>query len=816
LLHECTLRAAIQENNALGGSNRIVLPAGAYVLRITGQNEDNALTGDLDLHGSLAIEGASVNKVTVDAAGLDRVFDVQPDARVQISGMTVQGGSYAGIRNRGALALGNCAVARNANAGDGGGIANTGSLALHYTTISENSANRFVSSPGNGGGVANTGELTTEKSAIYDNTSVGNGGGLWSSGQVELTNSTISNNRAEAGAGIYLSGGDATLNNVTISINLGNASGGIQNAGAELAMSNSILGSNLAQMSPSDCAGAIVSKGYNLIQSEEGCLISGDGTGDILGKNPVLGPLGLDGGQVPLHPLLATSPAIDAGNPAVPGSTACSCAATDQRDTTRPQSARCDIGAYERLAKPPALNFQVSAARRKDASTSRRVLAWTVDSDSDWNTNSDRRIALARWTTTGWHIEQPSALPAGADSPSVALDSGSEVRLVFLQRRKDADGVTDTGIGTQAAVYGARYTAQGIGYSWVVAPVLDTRGNIVRGESPLVATQNGHTVTVFRRFGDAGTTGALGQLAVSTDFGAPIYIATDMQEHWQPALALDSGTGDAIILSVARPAAVQSRGANADSPPCLTSATPALNSAASAVLSTTSDPVESFVVKNDADAALDSALIVSQQHPQPGATVDVSATVRNLGRLPLSGLKVTFYSGTPSAGVNLGVEQVTGTLQPGAFRSVAFSILVPHDTPIVSARVSGTEDVNPTNNDAVGDLSTLPPPRFLNVSALRGTRSALRLHWLAPQAPGVAGYRILRAVTSGGPYELVGQTTATTFDDLMLTPGQRYYYIVQAYDTAPFRGGQVAESPPSAESSGQLPSWRVFLPAISR
>jgi hypothetical protein len=51
--------------------------------------------------------------------------------------------------------------------------------------------------------------------------------------------------------------------------------------------------------------------------------------------------------------LLTGSPAIDAGNPAAPGSTALACPATDQRGVARPQDgnsdgqAVCDIGAFE-------------------------------------------------------------------------------------------------------------------------------------------------------------------------------------------------------------------------------------------------------------------------------------------------------------------------------------------------------------------------------------------------------------------------------------------------------------------------------------
>ena len=73
-----------------------------------------------------------------------------------------------------------------------------------------------------------------------------------------------------------------------------------------------------------------------------------DGTGDLTTTTPasVLSPtLANNGGPTFTHALLAGSPAINAGNPADPGSVDRACALLDQRGFTRPD--RCDIGAYE-------------------------------------------------------------------------------------------------------------------------------------------------------------------------------------------------------------------------------------------------------------------------------------------------------------------------------------------------------------------------------------------------------------------------------------------------------------------------------------
>src|SRR6188474_79601 len=46
---QCTLRAAIQQANALGGRHDIVLTGGRFTLTQTGRDEDAAASGDLDV-----------------------------------------------------------------------------------------------------------------------------------------------------------------------------------------------------------------------------------------------------------------------------------------------------------------------------------------------------------------------------------------------------------------------------------------------------------------------------------------------------------------------------------------------------------------------------------------------------------------------------------------------------------------------------------------------------------------------------------------------------------------------------------------------
>ncbi len=113
-------------------------------------------------------------------------------------------------------------------------------------------------------------------------------------------------------------------------------------------MRNTILAGNVdGGGEKPDCAATIESEGYNLVQSTLGCAFDGDTTGNLTGVSPLLGPLADNGGLTQTHPLLAGSPALDAGSPLVPGTGGQSCSALDQRGVPRPQPSRCDIGAYE-------------------------------------------------------------------------------------------------------------------------------------------------------------------------------------------------------------------------------------------------------------------------------------------------------------------------------------------------------------------------------------------------------------------------------------------------------------------------------------
>jgi hypothetical protein len=87
----CSLRAAVMEANLSAGPDTIVLLEDIYQLTITGIEEDNAATGDLDIKGTLTITGAGFDKTIIDAElSDDRGFQILSNADVTVSEVTIR------------------------------------------------------------------------------------------------------------------------------------------------------------------------------------------------------------------------------------------------------------------------------------------------------------------------------------------------------------------------------------------------------------------------------------------------------------------------------------------------------------------------------------------------------------------------------------------------------------------------------------------------------------------------------------------------------------------------------------------------------
>ncbi len=299
-------------------------------------------------------------------------------------------GGGGGIYNENATIILNDTTIKNNSSNDKGGgiLVYGGSATLNNSTVENNTAGKpgFITGGSlGGGGLYVDSMLTLNNSTVSNNYTYSNGGGIFhgsftliinnttisnntanftgggihnANGNVDVNNSTISTNTAFVAGGVYSQGGILTISNSTITNNTASQdSGGISKDGSTINLRNTILAQNIDLDSPfgftPDCSGIISSLGYNVVGNSNGCIFNST-TGDQVGtnSNPIntkLGPLDDNGGSTFTHALLSGSPAINAGNPATPGSGGNACLATDQRGVTRPENTACDIGSFEGL-----------------------------------------------------------------------------------------------------------------------------------------------------------------------------------------------------------------------------------------------------------------------------------------------------------------------------------------------------------------------------------------------------------------------------------------------------------------------------------
>src|SRR6185436_6131167 len=112
----CTLRAAVQETNALAGPDLVLLPPGRHPVPTDPVQVDfvtdrfgHVVTGDL------VITGSDATRTIIDGGGAARVLTVLPGATVTVRGVTVAHGqqfraptgqgSAGGMHNRGTLTV---------------------------------------------------------------------------------------------------------------------------------------------------------------------------------------------------------------------------------------------------------------------------------------------------------------------------------------------------------------------------------------------------------------------------------------------------------------------------------------------------------------------------------------------------------------------------------------------------------------------------------------------------------------------------------------------------------------------------------------
>lgn len=306
---DCSLREAVLNANACGGTQTINLPAGVYTLTIDGDNEDLGETGDLDVTDDLIIIGSGAPSIH---GGIERAFHIHNGVDAEFNAIWVTGGDTilgGGLINEGDLTLNAFTCSYNTvsipegGMGDarGGCIFNTSNLTIQGGQFLENNAGyggaiynldnatAFIENVGfygnqadynggavwvgvdaevnidwstfdgnlaglDGGAVWNHGDFVVEGLAFLNNESAGSGGAIysWTDSYTQLTNSRLSENTAVNGGAIYNNNGMMHLYECGVSNNTatGPVGGGIYNNGpiptGGLLLKNVTVSSNTA------------------------------------------------------------------------------------------------------------------------------------------------------------------------------------------------------------------------------------------------------------------------------------------------------------------------------------------------------------------------------------------------------------------------------------------------------------------------------------------------------------------------------------------------------------------------------------------
>ena len=463
-------------------------------------NRDNSDGGGIDADHPLTVTnsfiGYNIASGGDGGGGLQSGEDVHvliENSEIVSNTATVEegGGLYL---YRGWATIRNSRIVSNTTYRYGGGIyvddaSTNGMLSIENSEIAYNRVfTDSVGGPADGGGIYinNNPHVKIEDVFIHHNEASRDGGGLWLDDRLVLTmtgstiahnaayngrgggifaetqsltaeNSTISHNQSQHGGGIYAYEGGSevliTLTHVSLISNTATISGGGlylddgSNTGpiVRTTLQNSLITSNAG----GDCARL---EGWEEIDATPGYNLDSDGTcvtdgvdNNLTSATPGVGPLAdndgyalSDGTVIPTHALLTGSPAIDIipiGNCVL---------SEDQRGVSRPQSAGCDIGAYESLApeltvtkggdgfgavtsSPPGIDCGPDCAETYDFGT---VVTLTASAETGSN-------------FAGWSGDVVSS----ANPLAVTMDGSKDITATFTQNQYTLD-VTTVGSGS--------------------------------------------------------------------------------------------------------------------------------------------------------------------------------------------------------------------------------------------------------------------------------------------------------------------------------------------------------------------------------
>ncbi len=761
----CTAAALISAISTANSTNGTVTLTSGCTYTLTGINNTTdsggvglpVITGKVTIQGS----GATIARSTASGTPTFRIFDVASAGSLTLNSVTIKNGlanngtaGGGGIFNHGALTVTGSAFTGNSapssTGTSGGGINNSGTLNLSTSSFTGNSAQE-------GGGVFNqkTATITNDTFAGNSATIYGGGALLNAAGTMTVTGSTFTGNTGPGGGAID---NDTTLNisDSTFTGNTGGSNGGgaIINFGpttvtqSTIAGNSSTFGANIlnytgftlkismsivanGQGGP-NCGGGqpVTDAGYN-IDTGSTCGFSA-ANHSLSSTSPQLGPLATNGGPTQTMALPMGSPAVDA----IPASTAGCTGTTDQRGTTRPQGAGCDIGAYE-LVQSGSGTPSVPTGLTVTGTTSSSVsLSWNASSGSPTGYTVYRN-GKAIGTTGG---PTATTYTDGTASPSTTYTY-------------TVDAFSGSNHSAQSSAVQATTPAPG-GTAAVQGGCVSTASLLTSTTITLSAPVHAGDLLV----GWFGQYNSSGQVKVSDNVNGA-------WTRGSAATTFGSGSGDIALYYLQNTAAAPDGLTITIS---ATSATYLEGSVGEYSGVATTGAVDQTAVAKGNSTAVDS-----------GASGPVGA-----GELVIGGIITGGSPGTVTAGSSQGKTFTMLTQTSGQSA----------DQEDILSSAAGTQDARATFSSATdwyavvatfhtfGSGNTTPPTVPAGLTDPTDTASSVGLSWNAStdSTGTLAGYTIYRNGTSIG----TANAGTTTFTDSTVQPSATYSYTVDAFDTA--------------------------------
>ena len=364
---------------------------------LTGNTSGSSGGGARVAFGDLTVFNSTISGNTSSGAGggiaFDGTFDSASryvtitDTTFQSNSSTASDGGGLTVDTAHTLAMANARFEANTAALDGGGLViDTSTASINESDFINNSTGDSYRGGGifavesaatistttfrdntahYGGGLANLrGSSTINSSAFVDNRANSAGGAIWnwsdlSGNSTKLIQATISGNSSPTGGGAFNREGLLEIEHSTITLNTADLSAGFSNGGGisswytpsstRTTVKSSIVARNINGDVDIEGTGdnTFVSNGFNLIGF--GGSVSSFTNNDTTGVgDPFLGPLADNGGSTVTHQPLATSPAVDGGDPLAMAGQA-EVPILDARGVGFPRvfGGRIDIGAVE-------------------------------------------------------------------------------------------------------------------------------------------------------------------------------------------------------------------------------------------------------------------------------------------------------------------------------------------------------------------------------------------------------------------------------------------------------------------------------------